>query len=313
MVLEELHELIETLQARIAEHGPALQQSEALTRYALIDPLLRGLGWDTGDPSQVMPEYRSAAGSADYALFGTSNRPQVIIEAKRLGAQLDFKVRQQVTGYCQEEGIPYAAITDGRRWELYDVFKPVAMKDSMVTTLDLEDAPARTALKALSLWRSGVATGSITTGVVPVLDEPSQTTEQSPTPSNTPKASESEHWHPLTDFSPVGGSKPAEVMFPSGVTAAATSWAEAIAQMTQWLLDHGHLQKTMVPIGKPQTKRLLVAVKPAHLDGAPFKGQRQVGAYFIHTGFNASDQMANARFIIERAGQDPAKFAVRLQ
>ena len=123
MVLDELHELIETLQARITAHAAELQQSEALTRYALIDPLLRGLGWDTSDPNQVIPEYRSAAGSADYALFGQSNKPQVIIEAKKLGAQLDFKVRQQVTGYCQEEGIPYAVITDGQRWELYDVFK----------------------------------------------------------------------------------------------------------------------------------------------------------------------------------------------
>ena len=75
MVLEELHELIETLQGRIAEHGSALQQSEALTRYGLIDPLLRGLGWDTGDPSQVLVEYRSDAGQADYALFGGSPKP----------------------------------------------------------------------------------------------------------------------------------------------------------------------------------------------------------------------------------------------
>ena len=313
MPLENLLALVEKLRERIDAHGPALRQSEALTRYTLIDPLLRELGWDTEDPTLVIPEYKEAGGSADYALFGTSSKPRIIIEAKKLGTQLDFKVRQQVTGYCQEEGIPFAVITDGRNWELYDVFKPVAMKDSIVTTLDLQDAPATTVLKALSLWRSGVATGSITTGVVPVLDEPSQTTEQSPAPSNAPKTSESEHWHPLTDFSPAGGSKPAEVMFPSGVTAAATSWAEAIAQMTQWLLDHGHLQKTMVPIGKPQTKRLLIAVKPAHLDGAPFKGRRQVGPFFIHTGFNASDQMANARFIIERVGQDPADFAVRLQ
>ena len=53
MDLDELRDLIETLQQRIEKHGSALQASEALTRYALIDPLLRTLGWDTGDPSQV--------------------------------------------------------------------------------------------------------------------------------------------------------------------------------------------------------------------------------------------------------------------
>ena len=63
MLLEELLSVVETLRGRIAAHGPALRQSEALTRYALIDPLLRGLSWDTADPSQVVVEYRSESGS----------------------------------------------------------------------------------------------------------------------------------------------------------------------------------------------------------------------------------------------------------
>ena len=81
MILESLLELVETLKARIDEHGDQLRQSEALTRYALIDPLLRELGWDTEDPGLVIPEYKSGSGSADYALL-TRNRPAMMIEAK---------------------------------------------------------------------------------------------------------------------------------------------------------------------------------------------------------------------------------------
>ena len=88
MVLEELHELIETLQARIDEHAPALQQSEALTRTTLVDPLLRGLGWDTTDPHHVFVEYRTESGIVDYALLGGDGKPEVIVETKRLGTQL---------------------------------------------------------------------------------------------------------------------------------------------------------------------------------------------------------------------------------
>ena len=44
MVLDSLLELVETLRERIDEHRGALKQSEALTRYALIDPMLRELG-----------------------------------------------------------------------------------------------------------------------------------------------------------------------------------------------------------------------------------------------------------------------------
>ena len=51
MPLESLLQLVETLRERIESHGATLSQSEALTRYALIDPLLRELGWDTSDPA----------------------------------------------------------------------------------------------------------------------------------------------------------------------------------------------------------------------------------------------------------------------
>ncbi len=52
MVLESLSDLVETLRARITAHARPLMKSEALTRYALIDPLLRELGWNTEDPAR---------------------------------------------------------------------------------------------------------------------------------------------------------------------------------------------------------------------------------------------------------------------
>ena len=50
MPLDSLRLLVELLKERIQGHGAALRGSEALTRYALIDPLLRELGWDTANP-----------------------------------------------------------------------------------------------------------------------------------------------------------------------------------------------------------------------------------------------------------------------
>lgn len=312
MVLDELHELIETLQARIASHAPALQQSEALTRYALVDPLLRGLGWDTGDPNQVIPEYPVTNGSADYALFGQSMKPAVIVEAKKLGTPLGGAINQ-VINYCMQDGYEHFSVTDGRCWQLYETNRKGALNDKLIVDLDLQGPIAKTCLDALALWRSGVVAGSVKSGVAPVMDEHPQAPASTSTPSTTPHLPSSEQWHPLTDFAPLGGTKPAEVRFPSGVTSAATSWAEAIARIGQWLYDNGHLSKAIVPIGRSQTKRLLLAEKPAHLDGAPFKGMKQVGPYYIHTGFSARDQMSNARFIVKRAGVDPADFAVRMQ
>ena len=313
MVLEDLHELIETLQARINAHGPALQQSEALSRYSLIDPLLRGLGWDTGDPSQVMPEYRSAAGSADYALLGTTGKPQIIVEAKKLGTQLDFKVRGQVTGYCQEEGIPYAVITDGRLWELYDVFKPVAMKDSIITTLDLVDAPATTTLKALALWRPSVAAGRIQIGASSVSDGSGLTEQETPTavPPDM-KDLASADWHQLSSFMPEKGTVPSAVRLPDQTTAIARGWGDFIAEIGRYLYEHGHLKKSLVPIQRSKNS-YIVAESPVNPTGKRFSASRKIGPYYANVNFTSLTLVRDARFMIKKTNQDPAEFAVRLQ
>ena len=65
MLLDELYQTIEKLNGRMETHRDKLSQSEALTRNALVDPLLRSLGWDTEDPALVMPEYKLGNGFAD--------------------------------------------------------------------------------------------------------------------------------------------------------------------------------------------------------------------------------------------------------
>ena len=76
------------------------------TRYGVIDPVIRSLGWDTSDPKVCHPEYPRSYQTgrrADYAMFGTpdvqaignnSVPPDIIIESKPLRAVLDDAVAQ---------------------------------------------------------------------------------------------------------------------------------------------------------------------------------------------------------------------------
>ena len=102
-------------------HRAALSQSEALTRYALIDPLLRELGWDTEDPSMVVPEYRVPNNQiADYVLFH-GDRPAMVVESKKLDESLQGgRALDQGILYCAHTGAGYFLLTDGNRWELYE-------------------------------------------------------------------------------------------------------------------------------------------------------------------------------------------------
>ena len=90
MPLESLHSLVETLKKRIQDHGAELRKSTMLTRYALIDPLLRELNWDTTDPSQVMTRFYSG-----YMLMGSEGRPVMSVEEKSLGTSLRYTALTQ--------------------------------------------------------------------------------------------------------------------------------------------------------------------------------------------------------------------------
>lgn len=162
MALESLLQLLETLSQRIDEHGAALKRSETLTRYALIDPLLRELGWDTADPAMVTPEYVSPSGSADYALFDTGvATPLMVVAAKPLGESLQDATMPGVL-HCITDGIRYFAVTNGQAWDVYETHKPVPIDQKRVASFDLQSMTAAEArLQALAIWRPNALDGKV--------------------------------------------------------------------------------------------------------------------------------------------------------
>jgi len=315
MVLEELHELVETLQRRIAEHTLALQQSEALTRYALIDPLLRVLGWDTGDPSRVLVEFRSPNGSADYALLDIEGQPKIIIEAKRLGTSLHGAVGQ-VINYCIHDGFEYFAVTDGAHWQLYETNHSGPLHDRLVVELNLQASVSQTCLDALALWQPSVVAGRIKNAATPVVDVPSSTGESAETHTygamdsrDDEAVPDADPWYNLSEYVHKGGERPSELRLPSGEATSASSWGLVTKGIVQWLTDQGKLSVHHLPI-RTSSGKVLVAER----SGTPaLQNSSKVGPFLVNTSFTANPQVTNCRTIIERVGLDPADFAVRLQ
>ena len=321
MPLDDLLRLVETLRERIEAHGPALRASEALTRYALIDPLLRELGWDTSDPTQVVPEYSLKKGFfvggrefADYALL-KDEFPTVILEAKKLGTSLREETLDQAINYCFRTGIPYAAATDGRRWEIYQLslMGPGKSDDDLrIVDFDVTGPPAEVCLKAMALWRQGVLAGSLRPAESPVTAN----TESAPTPPKpetviSPTVAVGDEWLSLATLIPEGGSKPTEIQFPTGERVAATAWADFMAALVGWLENAGHLSQADAPIS--YGKMHILATSPIHPDGQPFRQRRQTRLFHINTNYSGPDNVRNAGLIVQRAGLDPAQFRVRLR
>lgn len=315
MLLESLLTLVEGLRGRIETHGNSLRQSEALTRYALIDPLLRELGWDTEDPDMVVPEYRSAAGSADYALFSGNNQPPaVIVEAKKLGERLGDGVALQSVNYCNLVGTPYFALTDGRIWKIYATFEQAPLADRLIAEFTIGGMNAAdVSIKALALWRHNVASGSISPAQAPITGgvreasadvaqsaEPVGVAEPAPTinvpqnpvlsesqsdpaqalaaaipPSPTPGAA-TDGWQSISDIQPESREPaPKQMMFPGEDMPVA---------IHIWSDVVSELVQWLIDNGHlgeddfpiPQNEsRYIVAAQPIHPDGSNFARKRR--------------------------------------
>ncbi len=339
MVLESLLELVETLRGRIDEHGALLGQNEMRTRYALIDPLLRELGWNTSDPSEVVIEDGSGDGRADYLLLAEGS-PIMIIEAKRLGLGVRDG-RQQAVNYAMDSGrrARYFTVTDGNQWEIYDTHQPAF--SMMLISFELKEAsPSEICLKTMALWRPAVEQGNAMVAEKPIfgLDTPRQTatigiadnsnamSEPSPTytPASAPQPSAlipaisvpntgqtHQGWMPLSELSPEPRSKPSELLFPDNSHIRITSWVSLTAETVRWLLHNNFLLENHYPV--QVGKRYTIASNPIHANENRFAAPRQVEHLYIEGNYSAPHHVRNTKVIIERAGQDPSQFKVRLR
>ena len=107
-------------------------------KKAVIEPILRALGWDTADLGSTKSEYPTGDGRVDYALLNY-RRPLVFIEAKRRGA-LDVRAEAQLFRYAAHNGVPLLVLTDGYHWDLYLSMEAGPPEDRRFCRLELRDA-----------------------------------------------------------------------------------------------------------------------------------------------------------------------------
>ena len=158
-LLQPLYDVITTVRAAITEHEESLIKSETKTRYILIDPVLRALGWDVSSLQDVDVEHftlERERKKVDYALLSSEQSPLVLVEAKRLNEPNESKNLSQLLTYCVEAGVRYGVLTDGNHWQMYDtsmVTKPLADKRTMYVVVTSHH-PAVAARELLVLWKN---------------------------------------------------------------------------------------------------------------------------------------------------------------
>ena len=308
MPLDNLVNVISTLQKRIVTHRELLQQRETRTRMVLIDPLLTALGWDVSDPDLVIPEYEVGESRADYALKGSGNTLTAIVEAKRLGHALDDKEWGQMLNYANRKGIPYAAVTDGNAWELYEVFRQAPLEDRRLLNLKITDRnPAHLALKLLLLWRPNLALESPVTAQKPILDikqelKPTEILHQSACTSFSAPPVETNRVK-LSDCNPPPNTDaPKTVKFPDGTEKSLKTWKDLLVVTGEWLNATGKL----APVSKP----ILIRgsrEKILDTDSSNFIKANSISGtnFWLNTHGSADNMRCKARDLLSHCGVNP--------
>ncbi len=126
--------------ARTAEeHGCWLAGNETALRYALVDPILRGLGWDISSPRQCLPQFRLGhRGIIDYALFEPQGSVAVLVLTGTTPACLRAG-RRRLESLARGMNRGMAVLTYGTMWEIYNLrVRSMKFRDKLVERLDLD-------------------------------------------------------------------------------------------------------------------------------------------------------------------------------
>ena len=132
-----LEESIKEARRILTEHNEYLRGNEAATRALVIDGVLTALGWDIKDPARVRLEHRANGNKIDYVLVSSAGAFLAIVEAKPADSGAKETDRRQASGYATEIGARYAVLTNGGRWEAWEMVQQKPRKESIFVEVHL--------------------------------------------------------------------------------------------------------------------------------------------------------------------------------
>lgn len=140
----EFEEAIKSVAAKVFDLKDSIETEEA-TKTAFIMPFIgQVLGYDVFNPKEVVPEFTADVGvkkgeKVDYALV-LDDQVQILIECKKVGAQLSLENASQLYRYFATTRARIGVLTNGQVWNFYmDIDEPNRMDSKPFLVLDLLD------------------------------------------------------------------------------------------------------------------------------------------------------------------------------
>lgn len=346
--MDNLKEVIETVLERLKKHRSLYEKSEESVRYQIINPILRGLGWNPESPEEVQPNIASEEGVPDYSLLKNSKKV-LFIEAKKLSVDIEQKeIVRKLANYCFGEGMKYGVLTNGSVWLLFRAFEEgTTIAERIVWKTDVENEDVSAIIRRLNtisretvedienlikklqildeIWQSLLnEPKEMIKGLIPVFEGlvkegyPDCEFETSDI-EDFIKERVRELISPPTETVSELGTKPESVQFTERprkmeirreVFEIRNSY-EILINTANWLIKKGKLKTTDCPVGMGH-KRNLVNRTPKHKYGDSFTAPKKLSnGLWIETHYSTASCINNARRLLERFGYQGNVLEVR--
>lgn len=333
-----LKETLETVVERMKKYRSLYEQNEMAVRSQIIEPILRGLGWDVENPEEVQPNVSTEEGIPDYSLL-EGDKKVLFVEAKRLSVDIEQReVIRQLAKYCFGEGMRYGVLTNGAIWILFRAFQEgTTMSERIVWKIDIESDELTASVRRLNtiskdninhieklikklqildeIWQSLVdEPDEIIKGLIPVFEKlikegyPDYEFESMEIEDFlkerikeliTP-TEETEYVSPPEAPTWEGG-QPRRMKIGRDVFEVRSSY-EILTNTAEWLIRKGKLKRSdcPIPIGR---KRHLINTEPKHRYGDSFRAPKRLSnGLYIEVNYSTAGCISNARRLLEKYG-----------
>ena len=306
-----IYQVLQHVQAVAQADANIFRKNEAATRAALIDPVLRALGWDTANVQMVEPEKTlSNELRIDYLLNDPTGQPWVVIEAKCLGSSLDkYGYVGKILGYALTLNVHTVCITDGITWHLHTHLQHGKSEPVVFSLLETDLLPAA---NELIRWLDAAQAGH---GIPPIGNLIESVTEVAS--SQLKKKAEvqririkalkeksdsvSAYFTDLTQLNSISiqpGQKPKQLRLPNGTIKPIAIWKDILLEVCYLVLSTNSNLVLPFPDKAGKERFLFSFTKPE--GGSSTLTSYQGRPAFILTHYSAADCIANALYAAQQ-------------
>ncbi len=331
----DLKQTIELVAEKMKKYRSLYEQNEMAIRSHIIEPILRGLEWDTENPEQVRPNVTSEEGVPDYSLL-KGDKKVLFIEAKNLSVDIEQReVIRQLAKYCFGEGMKYGVLTNGAVWILFRAFQEeTTMYERIVWKTTIESDEQIASIRRLStiskenienienlikklqildeIWQSVIdEPEEMIRGLIPVFGRlikegyPDYEFE-SPEIEDflrerieeliTPV--EEVEVVPTTELSVREGTRPGKIRIGSDAYEIGNCY-EILTNTAEWLIRKGKLKRSDCPI-QTGRKRYLINTNPKHPHRDFINPKQLSNGLYVDANIGRVGAITNARRLLER-------------